>query len=359
MAETMRAALLERPGAIQVKDVPRPTIGRGDVLIRVGRCGICGSDMHSYVTGMYVEPGQIMGHEFMGWVAEVGSDVAGLSAGDRVTGFSASLCGACDACVRGDFHLCSKLFTGSTGYGAPGAFAEYMKIENAELGLNVHKLPNSISDVSAAMIEPFSIGVSAVERAGVKPGDRVVVLGAGMIGNACLQAARAAGAGSVLAVDVSSTRLAVARASGAHDVFDARNGDALEWVKAKFGVTKHHYGEGGSADVVFEAAGVPTTIRQSLDMIRPGGTICIVGLPEEDAPIDATRIVHKMPVIMGSLGGDFAATISRMESGLISGDHLCTHRFPLERAAEAFEAQRNADLTVKVMIEMPAAPSSL
>jgi len=353
MVEMMRAALLEEAGSIRVSNVPRPAIGRGDVLIRVGRCGICGSDMHSYATGMYVEPGQIMGHEFMGWVADLGVNVAGISVGDRVTGFSASVCGACEACARGDFQLCSKLFTGSTGYGAPGALAEYVKIENAELGLNVHKLPEAISDVSAAMIEPFSIGVSAVERAGVQPGDRVVVLGAGMIGNACLQAARAVGA-TVLAVDVSSTRLVVAMASGADDVFDARDGDALEWVKAKFGVTKHHYGEGGSADVVFEAAGVPATIRQSLDMIRPGGTICIVGLPEHEAPIDTSRIVHKMPVIIGSLGGDFAATINRMEAGLLNGDLLCTHSFPLEQAAEAFEAQRNADRTVKVMIEMPA-----
>lgn len=356
MADTMRAALLERAGSISVRDVPRPTIGRGDVLIRVGRCGICGSDMHSYTTGMYVEPGQIMGHEFMGRVADLGGDVKGLSVGDRVTGFSASVCGECDACARGDFQLCSKLFTGSTGYGVPGAFAEYVKIENAELGLNVHKLPDRISDVSAAMVEPFSIGVSAVQRAGVKPGHRVVVLGVGMIGNACLQAARAVGA-TVLAVDVSSVRLAVARTSGADDVFDARDGGALEWVKAKFGVTKHHYGEGGSADVVFEAAGVPTTIRQSLDMIRPGGTICIVGLPEHETPIDTTRIVHKMPLIIGSLGGDFAATISQMEAGLLDGDLLCTHRFPLEQAAEAFEAQRNADKTIKVMIEMPPTPT--
>jgi threonine dehydrogenase-like Zn-dependent dehydrogenase len=350
MKHTMRAAILEGPGEISVMDVPMPQIGENDVLIRVSNCGICGSDIHSFKTGMYVKPGQIMGHEFMGRVAELGGKVKGLEIGDRVTGFSASICGECDACKRRQFILCAKLFTGSTGYGLPGAFAEYVKIENASLGANIHKLSDSIDDISGAMIEPISVGVSAVDNAHVKPGDRVVVLGCGMIGNACLQAAKAAGAAEVLAIDVSPMRLQVAKESGADDVCNAAQNDALEWVKAKFGVTPYHYNEGGSADVVFETAGIPLTIQQSLEMVRPGGTICILGLPEHAAAIDTTKIVHKMPIIVGSLGGDFVPAIAKLESGAIRARHLMTQSFPLEQAAAAFDAQLDANQTVKVMI---------
>jgi len=98
-------------------------------------------------------------------------------------------------------------------------------------------------------------------------------------------------------------------------VFNARSGDALEWVIDRFGVSRYHFGRGGSADVVFEAAGSPLTIRQSLEMVRPGGTICIVGLPEEAAPIDTTKIVHKLPTIIGSLGGDFGQAIEALTVG--------------------------------------------
>ncbi|ARR55216.1 alcohol dehydrogenase [Rhizorhabdus wittichii DC-6] len=359
MNETMRAAVLEGPGKIAVKDVPMPEIGEADVLIRVVNCGICGSDVHSFKTGLYVKPGQVMGHEFMGHIAMVGDKVDGMAVGDRVTGFSASICGECDACKRGQYILCAKLFTGSTGYGLAGAFAEYVKIENALLGSNVHKLPDTIDDISAAMIEPVSVGVAAAVQANVQPGDKVVVLGVGMIGNACLQAAKAAGAAEVIAVDVSLTRLEIARQSGADDVFDARNGDATEWVKQKFGIAPYHYNEGGNADVVFEAAGIPLTIQQSLEMVRPGGMICIVGLPEHAAEIDTTKIVHKMPRIVGSLGGDFAPAIARLASGAIKVRHLMTHSFPLEEAAEAFAVQLKAGETVKVIInagpEVPAA----
>ncbi len=350
MSTTMRACVLEGAGKVSVQDVPIPEVGDDDVLIRVSNCGICGSDVHSFKTGMYVSPGQIMGHEFMGRVAKLGSNVKGLEVGQRVTGFSASVCGKCDACLRGQPVLCAELFKHSTGYGLAGAFAEYVKIESAVLGATIHALPDSIDDISGAMVEPFSVGVSAVEQAQVKPGDKVVVLGVGMIGNACLQAAKAAGAARILAVDISPLRLELAIKSGADAVFDARSGDALKWVMEQFGECAYHYNVGGNADVVFEAAGIPLTIQQSLEMVRPGGTICIVGLPEKPAPIDTTKIVHKMPRIVGSLGGDFTKSLEKMATGALKGTHLMTHNFPLERAVEAFDMQLKAGETVKVMI---------
>jgi len=349
---TMKAAVLRGPNDIVVEEVPVPEIGPADVLIKVSLCGICGSDIHSFTTGMFVEPGQIMGHEFSGEVAEVGEEVVGLQPGDRVTGFSAGVCGECEACQRGEALLCAELFKQSTGYGLPGAFAEYVKIEKAVLGESVHKLSDAIDSLKGAMIEPVSIGINAVAQAKVGPGDRVVVLGAGMIGNACLQAAKAAGADEVIVVEVSDTRLRLARECGADDVFDARTGDALRWVMDRFGEAPYHYHVGGNADVVLEAAGHPDTIRQAFEMVRPGGRICFVGLPEGEVPLDTTKIVHKMPMIVGSLGGDFVAAIDAISSGRIRPDALVTHRFALQDIGAAFQQQLKADETVKVMIEV-------
>ena len=349
---TMKAAVLRGANEIVIEEVPVPETGPGDVLIKVSLCGICGSDIHSFTTGMFVEPGQIMGHEFSGVVHEVGSDVEGMQPGDRVTGFSAGVCGECEACQRGEPLLCAALFQNSTGYGRPGAFAEFVKIENAVLGESIHRLSDTMDNVAGAMVEPVSIGVSAVLQAKVGPGDRVVVLGAGMIGNACLQAAKAAGAAEVIVVEVSDTRLRLARECGADDVFDARSGEALRWVMDKFGEAPYHYHVGGNADVVLEAAGHPTTIKQAFEMVRPGGRICFVGLPEGEVPLDITKVVHKMPYIVGSLGGDFVAAIDAINSGRIRPGVLVTHRFPLDDIASAFQQQLKADETVKVMIEI-------
>lgn len=352
MTKTMRAAVYRGPRDLQVEEVPAPECGPADVLIKVRACGICGSDVHSYRAGMYVSPGQVLGHEFAGEVAEAGPEVRGLRPGARVTGFSSGVCGECYWCSRGQYSLCPQLFTNSTGYGKPGAFAEYVLVENAVLGANIHRIPDSLPDEVAATAEPVSVAVGAVAAAEVREGDSVVVLGGGMIGNACLQAAKAAGAGKALMVEVSPARLAAARACGADGVFDASAGDALEWVKSETGVGPYHFNEGAMADVVIEAAGAAATIVQSFEMVRSGGTIVFVGLPEGPAPIDTTKIVHKAPRIVGSLGGDFARSLDLLASGQVVTAPLITHTFGLAEAGEAFETQLRADETVKVMVKI-------
>jgi 2-desacetyl-2-hydroxyethyl bacteriochlorophyllide A dehydrogenase len=350
MAETMRAAVYHGPRDLGVETVPVPRVGPSDVLIEVRNCGICGSDVHSYKAGMYVEPGQIMGHEFMGVAAAVGENVEGVREGDRVTGFGLGVCGECRWCKEGQFVLCPELFRNSTGYGRPGGFAEYVLVENAMPGATIHRVPDELDDETAATAEPVSVGAGAVEAADVGPGDRVVVLGVGMIGNTCMQAAKAAGAESVAVVEVSPARLEIARETGADEVFDARGGDALEWVKELWGVGRYHFNEGGMADVVIEAAGVPRTIIQSFEMVRSSGAIVFVGLPEEPAPVDTTKLVHKQPRIFGVLGGDMGKAIELLRTGKVRTKPLVSHRFPLESAPEAFETQVRADEAVKVMV---------
>jgi threonine dehydrogenase-like Zn-dependent dehydrogenase len=347
----MKAAVYVGPRCLSVEPTPVPEPGPSDVLIRVHVCGICGSDIHSYKSGMYIEPGQIMGHEFMGVAAIVGGDVSGVAEGDRVTGFTLGACGQCYWCKRREWVLCPNMFKASTGYGRPGAFAEYVLISNAVPGRTLHHIPDNVDDESGATIEPVGVGIHAVRSADVKPGDKVVVLGAGMIGNACLQAAKAVGA-SVYVVEVSPARLALARASGADAVFDAKTGDPLEWVKQVIGRGPYHFGEGGMADVVFEAAGVAQTIQGAFEMVRSGGTICFVGLPEAAVPLDTTKIVHKLPKIVGALGSNFRAAIEELKTGRIRTSQLVTHRFPLDDVGEAFETQLRADETVKVIVTM-------
>lgn len=351
MACTMKAAVYVEPRKLEVRDVPKPVAGPRDVLIKVTNCGVCGSDIHSYKLGMYVEPGQIMGHEFFGIAEEVGAEVCDVVKGDRITGFSLGVCGECVWCQNQQWMLCPDVFKRSTGYGKPGAFAEYVRIENAVVGRSIHHVPSTVDDLSAAMIEPVGVGIYAVALAEVKSGDKVVVLGAGMIGNACLQAAKARGA-TVYVVEVSPIRLQKAIECGADAVFDARTGDPLEWIKEKIGRGPYHFGEGGMADVVFEAAGAAQTIKHSFEMVRAGGTVCFVGLPEQAVPIDTTKIVHKMPRIIGALGGDFANAIAGLASGSIRAKELTTHVFPLERINEAFETQLRSGDTVKVMVQM-------
>jgi threonine dehydrogenase-like Zn-dependent dehydrogenase len=351
MNKMMKAAVYHAPRKISIEEQAIPDAGPNDVVISVTNCGICGSDVHSYKTGMYIQPGQVMGHEFMGIATKVGHNVKGVAEGSRVTGFSLGICRECFWCKKGEYILCPELFLHSTGYGQSGGFAEYVRISNAVLGESIHRLPDELDDIAAATVEPVAVGITAVDAAHVKPGDKVVVLGAGMIGNACMQAAKAAGASLVAVVEVSPLRLKIARECGADLIFDASSGGTLEWVMENVGRGRYHFNEGGIADVVFEAAGTPDTIAQSFEIVRSGGTICFVALPERLAPIDTTKIVHKQPKIIGSLGGDFSKSIKELASGRIRTHNLVTHSLDLDNISEAFEIQLDARKSVKVMVK--------
>jgi threonine dehydrogenase-like Zn-dependent dehydrogenase len=350
MSDSMRAAVYTAPRQLELHEVPIPEPGPADVLVRVHACGVCGSDVHTFKKGMYVQPGQIIGHEFVGEAVAVGPDVEGVTVGERVTGFTMGFCGTCFWCTRGEYGLCPEIFERSLGYGRPGAFADYTLIERAVPGVNLHKIPANVPDIVAATVEPVSIAVGTVEMAGVQPGDKVVVLGGGLIGNASLQVAKAAGAARVVLVEVSPSRLAAAEKAGADAVFDARTGSALEWVKSELGVGRYAFGEGAMADVVIEAAGAPSTVTDSFEMVRSGGTIAFVGLPEQPAPIDTTKIVHKRPKLIGVLGGDFARSIELLSSGQVDTAPLVTHTFGLDDVQTAFETQLQADEVMKVVV---------
>jgi threonine dehydrogenase-like Zn-dependent dehydrogenase len=349
----MKAAVFYGPRNLKIESVPIPNVGPNDVLMKVKACGICGSDLHSYKLGLFIEPGQIMGHEYVGEVVEVGANVKDVQIGERMTGQGTKPCETCYWCMRQEYGYCPDVFHTLIGYGRPGAFAEYVLLQDAVIEQTLFRIPNCIDDETAATAEPFSVGVSAVNSTEIKKGDKVVVLGAGLIGNGCMQAAKAVGA-QVLITDISQQRLDLAKKLGADEVFNVTNGDPVEWVKAKFGHGPYHFHEGkdagGMADVVIDAAGVPSTPQQAIQMVKSGGTICIVASAEEPAPIDTLAINLKGIRWVSGLGGGIGSAIPYLANGQMRSKELITHRFSLEQIQEGFETQLRAGESMKVMI---------
>lgn len=351
MSSTMQAAVYYGPRDLRVESVPLPEIGANDILLKVKYCGICGSDVHSYGTGLYITKGQIMGHEFSGEIVKVGSNVTSVQVGERGTGFYAGVCGTCYWCKNHQFTLCPDLFKKSTGYGLPGAFAEYVKIPQVMVGVNFHLIPDDMDDMTAATIEPVSVAALTVDLAKSKESDQVVVMGAGLIGNAVMQVFKAAVVKKVIVTEVSDLRIKAAVASGADAVINAGKENVIERLKDLVGVGPYHFNEGAMADIVVDAAGAPSAVEQSFDMVRSGGTIAFVGLPEKKALIDTTKIVHKMPRIIGCLGGNFVKAIALLREGKVKTRPLVTQTFALKNTREAFETQMDPNQSIKVMIE--------
>nr|WP_263326636.1 alcohol dehydrogenase catalytic domain-containing protein [Neobacillus sp. Marseille-Q6967] len=351
MTSTMKAAIYYGPRDLRVESVQVPEIGPNDILLKVKYCGICGSDVHGYGTGLYIRKGQIMGHEFSGEVVKVGHNVQGIRVGERGTGFYAGVCGTCFWCKSHQYTLCPDLFKNSTGYGLPGAFAEYVKIPNAIPGVSFHHIPDEIDDMTAATIEPVSVSAYTVELCQPEPGDQVVVMGAGLIGNVVMQVFKASSVEKAIVTEVSDLRLQAAIQSGADTVINAAKENVVQRLKDITGVGPYHFNEGAMADIVVDAAGAPSAVEQSFEIVRSGGTIAFVGLPEKKAQIDTTKIVHKMPKVIGALGGNFISSISLLKEGKVKTRHLVTHTYPIENVQEAFETQMDPHKSVKVMIE--------
>src|SRR5271157_664589 len=231
----MKALLLTEYMNLQVTELAVPEVGAADVLVRVRACGICGSDVHGLDgrTGRRIPP-LVMGHEAAGTIEAIGRDLRGWRVGDRVTFDSTISCGQCYYCRRGEINLCDRrmvLGVSCGDYRRHGAFAEYVAVPARIL----YRLPDTLSFEHAAMIEAVSIAVHAVSLTPVAPGDTAVVVGCGMIGQLTIQAAKAAGFGTVIGVDIDDAKLAVARAAGADATFNSRTCDEPAEIRARTG----------------------------------------------------------------------------------------------------------------------------
>jgi 2-desacetyl-2-hydroxyethyl bacteriochlorophyllide A dehydrogenase len=330
----MKAAVFHGPEDIRFEEVDKPTLREGDVLIRVRACGICGSDLHTYRHGMFldlgspVEAGRILGHEFSGEVAETGGDVPGVQVGDRVV---------------------------TVGIGAN---AEYIRIPRANVGMLL-PFDESISFVEAATTEPLATSLHAAKLADPKDGEHHVVIGAGIIGLGILQCIKAFSSARVTVVDLSDRRLAKARELGADDTINAGNVNLLEALTGQAHGQEDLLGEPiGSVDTVYDSAGMgkhfkgPSVLEQALEIVKPEGTVVVVAVFERDIAIDPNVIVRKGIRLLGSWAwsmDEFVESSRLIASGRIDRKPLVSHTFPLEQAGEAYETQLKAEEAVKVV----------
>jgi 2-desacetyl-2-hydroxyethyl bacteriochlorophyllide A dehydrogenase len=337
----MKAAVIRGARDIVVEEVPYPRLEPDGIIARVRACGICGSDLHIYRHDP-PEPWR-MGHEFSGDVVEVGPDVSGINVGDRIAAMSGEGCGHCYWCRRGQWLKCSEMKL--LGYGIDGAYAEYVLVPHLEIGQYAVRLPDSLSYEVGATAEPLSVSLYAVDRSAPRPGDAVVVIGAGVIGLGIVRVLKAKGIDNIILSGRREGRLRLARESGARVVFDAA-------VEKDLVARVWELTEGRGAEIVYECAGSPATFEQALRMVHRGGRVEEVGLFEEPVTWNPTFIVSNDIDIGGTgLAFNLPGAIELLESGRVDTRPLITHEFPLERIKEAFETQLGAPDAVKVLVK--------
>ena len=289
----MKSLLLEEYGKFAIAELPRPEPGEHEVLVRVAACGICGSDVHGYdgSSGRRIPP-LVMGHEAAGVVVSAGwPGVSAYKPGDRVTFDSTVYCGQCVYCRRGEMNLCDcrQVIGVSCGeYRRDGAFAEYIAVPERIL----YRLPSKMSFPEAAMLEATSVALHAVKVSGVKKGDTALVVGAGMIGLLTMQALRAAGAGRVMIADIDETRLTLGELLGADEALRGTGEEIAKAVLARTG--------GVGADAVFDAVGRAKTVAESIDSVRKGGTVTLIGNIEPEVTLPLQKVVSRQIKIQGT-----------------------------------------------------------
>lgn len=339
----MKAAVFQGIRQLSVEEVETPRAGADDVVLAVAACGICGSDLHTYLHGSFVEPGQVMGHEFVGEVIEAGSAVIGLQVGDRVTASPLQPCHECPRCAEGRFNLCAKAWTQGIAYGKPGAFAEMVRIPDATAGRNVFPLGAEVDDHSGALVEPLAVAVHAVRLAEPVQDQTALVLGLGTIGQQVVQALRARGAGRVIGVDVSKLRLEAAAQVGAEAIDGS--GEIATGLRERLG--------DGEVDVVFECTGVPALAHVAIEQVKAGGTVVVLALYDDPVTFDPTVLVQKEIRLQGSIAyteSDFADAVALIAEGAIKTSPLITQVLALSEIGEAFEVQLQKDRSLKVLV---------
>jgi threonine 3-dehydrogenase len=340
----LRALLKESPGrGFVLRDVPVPKIRDDEVLIRVRRAGVCGTDVHIFEWDDWargrVNPPIIVGHEFAGDVVETGKLVTDVHEGDRVTAEGHIVDGRCLLCRTGNSHVCP--YTRIIGVDRDGCFADFIAMP----ATNVWHLDDAISYDVGGIHDPMGNAFHTALTADI-PGATVLVTGCGPIGIFAVGICRAAGASRIIASDVNVRRLALAEKMGAHDVVHP---DKLASVV-------HGLTDGLGVDVALEMSGVPAALHQALDLVRVGGRVQLLGIPSQPVELDLAReVIFKGLTIYGVIGRRMYDTWHLMTRFLRSGQFdptpVITHRFPLEEAEAAIQAIKSGQAG-KVVFEI-------
>jgi (R,R)-butanediol dehydrogenase/meso-butanediol dehydrogenase/diacetyl reductase len=319
----MRAVAITEERDLKVVELAEPPLGSGQVRIRVRFCGICGSDLHMKRSPT-VPPGVVMGHEFMGVIEELGTEVSGYGIGDRVVANPMDPCGECEQCRGGVAECCPIGIARGIGLGATyGAYAETVVAR----GSSLFRLPDTVSDEQGALVEPLAVAMHAVRMAAPSRDARCVVLGAGPIGVFTALALRSRGCERVLVIEPTPWRREASGELGFLVTASAEDDSARRRL-------------GGIAGPIFDCSGHSAALASAMNIVAPGGQVIVVGVTASPSSIHSSVLVGKALHLSGSLGYtglDFTAAIKCLESGLIPERALITSIGPLDSAAHWFE----------------------
>jgi 2-desacetyl-2-hydroxyethyl bacteriochlorophyllide A dehydrogenase len=329
----MQAVTFQAPGEVRVEDRPEPELlERDDAIVRVEATGVCGSDLHIYHGRVSMEEGFILGHEFVGTVVAAGDAVTEVAEGDRVLGCYCSACGNCFFCRRGDFHKCDegRVFGhGKTLGSLQGAQAEQVLVPHANLTLR--RVPEGMSDDVALFAgDVMGTGWHAVDQAEIRPGDTAAVLGLGPVGLCAVQAAKAAGAAKVIAIDTVADRLALAESFGAEAVH-LTDDDPRAAVKAAT--------EGRGVEAAIDAVGHPDALELACRVTRKAGIVSAIGVYAERIQVHMGIVWIKALTIKtghANVIGHVDRVLSMLDAGVLDPGPLVTHHMKLEEAGEAY-----------------------
>ena len=335
----------KREPGLWMEDVARPQVGPNDVLIKVQKTGICGTDIHIYNWDEWsqrtIKTPMHIGHEFMGVVAEVGSEVTGFKAGDRVSGEGHITCGNCRNCRAGKRHLCRN--TIGLGVNRIGCFAEYVTLP----GVNVFKLPDAVPDEIASFFDPLGNAVHTALSFDLV-GEDVLITGAGPIGIMAAAICRHVGARHVVLTDVNDYRLELGKKLGATRTVNVAKED-LSAVMQQLGMTE-------GFDVGLEMSGNGSAFKQMFKTMNHGGRVALLGIPTSELAIDWNQVIFKGLILKGLYGREMFETWYKMTAMLQSGLDISaavTHRFPAAQFKEAFEIMRTGQ-SGKVVLDWAA-----
>lgn len=337
----MRVAVLNGPADLTMQQRPEPQPGLGQVKVRVGSVGVCGSDTHYYDHGrigrFVVDSPLVLGHEASGEVVELGEGVTSLQVGQRVSLEPGVPDLVCEQCLAGRYNLCPDMRFFATPP-IDGAFAEFVVVHAAF----AHPVPDTMSDDAAALLEPLSVAVWACRKAGVTAGSRVLVTGAGPIGLVTVQTALAFGATEVVVSDVNPTRLALAQDLGATEVVDARERSVASLARAP--------------ELLIECSGHPPAIADGIRSLARAGRAVLVGMGGDEVPLPLSVVQERELEVTGTFryANTWPTAIALVQAGRVELDRLVTGRYPLEQAAEALTAGRRDPAAVKAVVRLQA-----
>lgn len=328
-------AILKVPGTMEIRPAEMPVLRDEDVLIKVEYVGICGSDVHGFESGPFIPPKDPnqeigLGHECAGTVVGIGSKVKKFQVGDKVNIEPGVPCGKCRFCLEGKYNICPDVDFMATQPNYKGALTKYLSHPESF----TYKLPDNMDTMEGALVEPAAVGIHAALLAGVTPGKKIVILGAGCIGLMTLQACKTMGATEIVVVDVLKKRLEMAKQLGAMEVIDSSEADTVTECKRILGEL--------GADIVFETAGVQVTAKLTPQIVMRGGKIMIVGTIPGETPIDFLKINREVSIqTVFRYANCYPTTIEAISSGKFDVKSMVTNIYGYEEVQKAFEESIN------------------